>query len=86
MANAIFRILTGIALLDPKVRAIAVIVEAVQSAISQITAWWIARQDASVQQKIIDAAALSARASTDEERYAAAQNWQTVLSSTRYIS
>lgn len=48
-----------------------------------VTLWWIQRQGNQTLQLIADAAALGARAQTEEERYAVAQAWQTALSRPR---
>lgn len=48
-----------------------------------VTVWYLQRQKNEVLSKIADTAALAARASTDEERYAAAQAWHDTLSQPR---
>jgi hypothetical protein len=60
--------------------AIPKIAGAVESAVSQVVLWYVARQQAQVLAAIADAAAMSARASTDQERYDAASRWKAALS------
>lgn len=55
----------------------------VQSAVQTIVLWYVQRQNNQTLQSIADAAALSARAQTDGDRYAAAQAWQTALTKPR---
>lgn len=50
---------------------------------SQLITWWIQRQTNQTLSLISDAAAMGARAKTDEERMAAAQAWQKALSRPR---
>lgn len=52
---------------------------------SIVSAWWLANQQEQNYQAIIDAAALSARASSQEDRINALKNWQTVLSRPRFV-
>lgn len=52
----------------------------VESAVQQIVLWYVQRQTAANLAAISDAAALSAHAQTDEDRYAAAKAWQDALS------
>lgn len=52
----------------------------VEEAAQEIVLWYVGRQQAATLSAIADAAALASRATTDEERYAAAQAWQTALS------
>lgn len=63
--------------------AIPKIGEMVMSIVSQITIWYIARAENNSKQAIADAAAFAARASTDKERYEAAQMWHDALSRDR---
>jgi len=46
---------------------------------------WMQSQEKATYQKIIDAAAFSARAATDADRYAAAAKWQEALSQPRQL-
>ena len=64
--------------------AIPKIVGYVESFASLVTSWYVSRQTASTLSAIADAAALAARAQTDEERFAAAAAWQKALSRDRY--
>lgn len=48
-----------------------------------VVGWWVGRQQAAVLRDIADAAALGARAKTDEERYLAAEKWKAALSKPR---
>jgi hypothetical protein len=48
--------------------------------------WYVQRQGTETLSQISDAAALSARAQSDQDRYAAAQAWQTALSRPRVTS
>jgi hypothetical protein len=48
-----------------------------------ITSWWVARQTSQTLAAIANAADLAASATTQEQRYAAAQAWQTALSRPR---
>jgi hypothetical protein len=66
--------------------AIPAILGYVETFASAVTLWYVQRASAQTQAAISDAAALAARATTDAERYAAAQNWQTVLSRPRVTS
>lgn len=52
----------------------------VESAVQQIVLWYVQRQTAANLSAIADAAALSAHAKTEEDRYAAALSWQKALS------
>lgn len=63
--------------------AIPALVGYVESAVSAIVLWYCQRQTNKTLQAISDAAALAARATTDDERYAAAQAWETALSAPR---
>lgn len=55
----------------------------IESLISSITLWYIQRQTTQTLSQIADAAALASRAQTDDERYQAAQAWQSALSRSR---
>lgn len=55
----------------------------VETAVSAIVLWYCQRATNQTLSAIADAAALAAKASTDAERYAAAQAWQKALSSPR---
>lgn len=57
----------------------------VESLCSVIAAYWLAHQQDANYHAIIDAAALSARAKTKEDRINALKTWQDVLSRPRYI-
>ncbi len=50
---------------------------------SAVTQWYIQKQKAETLSLIADAAALAARASTDEERYQASEKWRLALSRNR---
>jgi hypothetical protein len=52
----------------------------------QLLALYITSQDQATQSKLVDAAALGAKAQTDADRFAAAEAWQTALKRTRVIS
>lgn len=67
------------ALLDALV-AIPKIGDMVTSVVSSIVLWWAGKQKLETLSLIADAAALSARAKTDPDRYAAAAAWQKALS------
>ena len=55
----------------------------VESFVSAITMWGIQRSTNATLAQISDAAAASAAATTDQERYAAAQLWQNALKNPR---
>ncbi len=63
--------------------AIPQILGYVEKFASAVTAWYCQRATNETLQAISDAAALAARATTDAERYAAAQAWQAALSTPR---
>jgi hypothetical protein len=63
--------------------AIPAIAGYVESAIQTIISWYVAKQQSDTLAAIADAAALSARAQTEADRYAAAQAWSTALSRAR---
>ena len=58
----------------------------VSAAIDSIVQWWAARQTAETMAKISDAAALSARAKTQEDRHAALDKWRDALSRPRVVA
>lgn len=60
--------------------AIPKIVGYIESFASAVTGWWIARQTTLTLSMIADAAAMSARAQTDADRFACAAAWQKALS------
>lgn len=66
--------------------AIPTIAGYVDRVIQAIITWYVARQNQAALAAIADAAAMAARASTDEERYAAAQAWHDALSKPRVSS
>lgn len=55
----------------------------VESAVQAIIVWYVQRQNNETLAAIADAAALGAKAQTDQDRYAVAQAWQTALSRPR---
>lgn len=63
--------------------AIPAILGYVEKFASAVTLWYISRQNNLTLSAISDAAALAARANSEDERYAAAQKWQEVLSRPR---
>ncbi len=63
--------------------AIPEITKDVEAGIQAIMGWYIARQEASVNAAIADAAAFAAQAKTEGDRYAAAEKWRQALSATR---
>ena len=63
--------------------AIPAICGYVEKFASAVTLWLVQRQNNATLQKIADAAALGARAQTDEDRYAVAQAWRDALSQPR---
>jgi hypothetical protein len=65
--------------------AIPKIAGIVEQLCSAVSAWWISRQNEETYAKIIDAAALAARAKTQEERFIAADTWRAVLSRPRIV-
>lgn len=69
MGAVILSILNGLA-------AIPKIADYLNQAIQVILGWWISRQEKATLSAIADAAAMEARAETDEARYAAALQWQ----------
>ena len=72
-------ILTGLA-------AIPTIIGFVESFAAAVSLWYVQRQTTKTLSMIADAAALAGRASTDGERYAAAQAWKIALSQPRITS
>lgn len=65
--------------------AVPKLVGYVESAVSAVVGWYVARQRANVLAAIADAAALGARAKTKEDRIAAAQAWQKALNLPRVL-
>ena len=63
--------------------AIPQILGYVEAFAAAVTGWYVQRQKAETLSKIADAAALAARAQTDQDRYAAAQAWQVALARPR---
>lgn len=66
--------------------SIAAIAKYVEEFASAVSIWYINRQQTDTLAKIADAAALASRAKTQEERLAAAEKWQDVLSRPRVTS
>lgn len=54
-----------------------------EKAVNLIVLWYVSRQQRETLQQIATAAAVSARASTREERHAALDSWQRVLNRPR---
>ena len=63
--------------------AVPGILKYLESFASAVTLWHIQRQNNETLSKIADAAAFTARAKTDEDRYKAAEAWQAALSRSR---
>lgn len=63
--------------------AIPAILGYVEKFAGAVTLWYLQRQKNETLSQISDAAALAARAVTDDERYAAAEAWQKALSRPR---
>lgn len=55
----------------------------ISSVIAEIVGWWIQRQKKETLALIVDAAAKTAHAETAEERFRAAEMWQSVIQRTR---
>ena len=55
----------------------------VEAFASAVTLWFVQRQNNQTLSLISDAAALAGKAQSDADRYAAAKNWQAVLSRPR---
>lgn len=68
------------------IAAIPALVGYLNQFVQTVLGWYIGRQQSETLAEIADAAALSARAKTDDERFAAAERWQTALSRTRISS
>lgn len=66
--------------------AIPKIADLVMQTVSAIVNWYVQKQTADTLAMIADAAAFSARAQTDDERYKAAEKWRTALSRPRYTA
>ena len=58
----------------------------VSAAIDSIVQWWAARQTAETMAKVSDAAAMAARAKTQEDRHAALDKWRDALSRPRVVA
>jgi len=58
----------------------------VQTFASAVVSWYVSRQTQETLSAIADAAALAANAKTDDEKFAAAQKWQTALAMGRVVS
>ena len=56
----------------------------VEKAVREIVAWYVSNQQQETYRLFIDAAALSGRAKTHEDRIAALEKWRTALSRPRY--
>lgn len=56
----------------------------IEKAVQQIVAWYISNQQQETYKLLIDAAALSGRAKTHEDRLKALEVWRTALSRPRY--
>lgn len=63
--------------------AIPQILGYVETFAGAVTAWYIERQKSETLSLIADAAALAARAQTDDDRYKAAEAWRVALSRPR---
>jgi len=74
--GVIFAIFKGLA-------AIPAILGYVKDFAGQVTLWFIQQQNNETLSKIADAAAFTARAQNDAERYKAAQMWQDAISRPR---
>lgn len=66
------------------IAAIPAIAGYVEQFAAAVTAWYVQRQTAKQLQAIADAAAMAARAETEDDRYAASKNWVDTLSKPRY--
>ena len=62
------------------IAAIPTLLGYVEKFAASVAMWWVQRQKSEVLAQIADAAALGARAKTDEERYAATDAWHRALS------
>lgn len=65
------------------IRALASLIEEFAGA---VTLWYVQRQESKTLSMISDAAALAAKANSQEERYEAAKKWQDALSRPRVSS
>lgn len=63
--------------------AIPKIAGLVEKYVGAVVLWYVSRQKAETLGKFADAAAYASRATTQEERYNAAQKWQDALSRPR---
>ena len=55
----------------------------VEQLCAAVSAWYLSRQRAETYRQIIDAAALSAKAESQDDRYKALEAWRTALSRER---
>lgn len=67
------------------IAAIPVLVNYLNQAVQTIIVWYVGKQKQDTLAQIADAAAWSARANSDDERYAAAQKWREALSRPRSV-
>lgn len=65
--------------------AIPKIADIVMAIAEAVTTWYISKANEETNKYILDAAALSARAKTQEDRSKALDAWRLALSRTRYI-
>ena len=63
--------------------AIPKVGELIMQACGNIALWYVQQQNNATLSQIADAAAFAARAKTDEDRFKAAELWQTALSRSR---
>jgi len=63
--------------------AIPAIAGYVEKAVQAVVAWYINKQNSDTLAEIANAAAMAARATNEEERYAAAEQWRQALSRSR---
>ena len=76
----------SIALILNALTAIPAIAGYVQSFVTAIITWWVQKQNNETYAAIADAAALSAKAQSDSDRFAAAAAWEAALSRPRVSS
>ena len=65
--------------------AVPKIADLVKYITSQVVIWYISKQNGETLVSIADAASLSLRAKTQEDRINAAKKWHSVLSRARYL-
>lgn len=58
----------------------------IENFVTQLTNWWVQRQNSATLAQIADACNVSINAKTDEDRYAAAAAWQKAFSNPRVSS